>query len=92
VRLRPVTKAIAPARQLPGGLAAFAHYAPYLIRRDFISWCALVLAILHGTHISFALLWLGGLVTAVIVTIDHVRLRRLLRSIIRAGQLLEQPA
>jgi hypothetical protein len=92
VRLRPVTKAIAPARQLPGWLAAIARVAPYLIRRDFISWCALVLAILHWTHIAFVLLWLGGLVTSVIVTIDHLRLRRLLRSIVRAGQLLEQPA
>lgn len=92
VRLRPVAQAISPARQLPGWLDTIARVAPYLIRRDFISWCALVLAMLHWTPISFALLWLGGLVTSVIVTIDHVRLRRLLRSIARAGQRREQPA
>jgi hypothetical protein len=92
VRLRPVTQAIAPSRELPGWLAAIAHYLPYVIRRDFISWCSLVLAVAHRTPLSFGLLWLGGLVTAVIVTIDHVRLRRLLRSIARGGQVLEQPA
>jgi len=90
VRLRPaVAKAIAPSRELPGWLAAVATYAPYLIRRDFISWCALVLAILHWTHVLFAAFVLGGVVTFVIVTIDHVKLRRLRRSIIRGGQILE---
>jgi len=90
VRLRPVVaQAIAPRRELPGWMNAIATYAPYLIRRDFISWCAVVLAALHWTHIMFAAFWLGGVVTFVIVTIDHVKLRRLRRAIVRGGRILE---
>jgi phosphatidylglycerophosphate synthase len=90
VRLRPqVEKPRAPRRELPRWLALLATYAPYLIRRDFISWFALVLAVLGATHVLFALFWLGGAVTCVIVTLDHVRLRRLQRSIRRTGQILE---
>jgi phosphatidylglycerophosphate synthase len=91
VRIRPVVaKAIAPRRELPGWLAAIATYAPYLIRRDFIAWCAVVLAGLHWTHLLFAGFILGGLVTFVIVTIDHRKLRRLRRAITRGGQILER--
>jgi phosphatidylglycerophosphate synthase len=90
VRLRPAAgKAIAPTRELPGWLAAIATYAPYLIRRDFISWFALVVVLLHGTHVLFAGFVLGGVGTCVIVTIDHVKLRRLRGSIVRRGQILE---
>jgi hypothetical protein len=90
VRLRPAApKPIAPGRELPGWLVTFLTYAPYAIRRDFISWCALVLAIVHWTHVSFVALVVGGIVTSIIVTIDHVALRRLRRSIRRAGQVLE---
>ena len=90
VRLRPaVVPPRAAARELPRGLAIVVAYAPYLVRRDFISWFALVLAVLHATHLLFALFWLGGVVTCVIVTFDHVRLRRIRRSIRRAGQRLE---
>jgi phosphatidylglycerophosphate synthase len=90
VRLRPaVAKAVAPSRALPGWLAALVTYAPYLIRRDFIAWCALVLALLHETHILFAGFALGGVMTIAIVTSDHVKLRRLRRSIVRGGQILE---
>jgi phosphatidylglycerophosphate synthase len=94
VRLRPAAAGAGvpgggPRRELPGWLAVIATWAPYLIRRDFIAWAALVLAILHWTHISFAAFAIGGVGTAVIVTIDHVKLRRLRRSIVRGGQLLE---
>jgi CDP-alcohol phosphatidyltransferase-like enzyme len=93
VRLRPAAaQPIAPRRALPGWLAALATCAPYLIRRDFIAWCALVLAVLHWTHLSFTAFSLGGAVTSVIVTIDHVKLRRLRRSITRRGQILEPAA
>jgi hypothetical protein len=90
VRLRPaVAKPIAPARELPGWLAVIATTAPYLIRRDFISWFALLLAVLHATHVLFAMFLLGGVVTFAIVTIDHLKLRRLRRSLARAGQVIE---
>jgi phosphatidylglycerophosphate synthase len=89
VRLRPAAQAIAPRRALPGWLAAIATYAPYLVRRDFIAWCAVLLAAVHWTHVLFAAFVAGGVVTSVIVTLDHVRLRRLRRSILRSGQILE---
>jgi phosphatidylglycerophosphate synthase len=90
VRLRPAAgKAIAPRRALPGWLVAIATYAPYLIRRDFIAWGALVLAALGWTQISFLSFVLGGVGTSAIVTIDHVKLVRLRRSIVRGGQIFE---
>jgi hypothetical protein len=89
VRLRPAAPAPSPAREHPRWLRAIITYAPYLVRRDFISWCALVLAALHATHVLFVAFTLGGVVTAAIVTVDHVRLVRLRRSIVRGGQILE---
>jgi phosphatidylglycerophosphate synthase len=90
VRLRPaVARPIAPRRELPRWLAVIATYAPYAVRRDFISWAALGFVVLHGAAVLFAGLTLGGIVTFVIVAIDHIQLRRLQRSIVRAGQILE---
>ena len=59
------------------------------MRRDFISWAALVVAALHATHVLFAGFTLGGVVTAATVTVDHIKLVRLRRSIVRGGQILE---
>jgi phosphatidylglycerophosphate synthase len=100
VRLRPVPPRGSapgaaggePKHRLPTWLMAIVRCAPYLIRRDFIAWCALVLAILHWTQISFAAFVIGGAGTSVIVTVDHVKLRRLRRSIARRGQILEPAA
>ncbi len=93
VRLQPAeVKAIAPKRELPGWLAWLATYAPYVVRRDFISWGALVLAALHLSQVAFAGFVLGIVVTCTIVSVDHIRLRRLRRSIVRAGQILEAPS
>ena len=93
VRLRPAApKPIAPKRELPGWLAWLATYAPYVVRRDFISWGALVLAAFHLTQVAFAGFVLGIVVTCIIVSVDHVRLRQLRRSIVRAGQILEAPS
>jgi hypothetical protein len=39
--------------------------------------------------VLFVAFTLGGVVTAAIVTVDHVRLVRLRRSIVRGGQILE---
>ena len=92
VRLRPAAaKAIAPKKPLPQPLQFAATYAPYIVRRDFISWLAVVMAALRWTHVSFGLLVAGGAVTFVIVTIDHVRLRTLRRAIERKGLVLEAP-
>ena len=92
VRLRPAAAdPRAPHRELPRWLALAVTYAPYLIRRDFIAWGALGIAIAHATHLLFALFLLGASVTAVIVTIDHTRLRGLQRSLVRRG-LTREPA
>jgi len=92
VRLRPaVVAAIAAPKQLPPVVRWLATYAPYVVRRDFISWGAVVLAALHWTHVAFAMLVAGGVVTFVIVTIDHVRLRALRRAAERRGLIVESP-
>jgi hypothetical protein len=92
VRLAPAApKAIVTKRELPAPVKWLATYAPYIVRRDFISWAAVVFAALHWTHVAFGALVLGGLVTFVIVTIDHVKLRTLRRDIVRRGLVLEAP-
>ncbi|MGE3454957.1 MAG: CDP-alcohol phosphatidyltransferase family protein [Kofleriaceae bacterium] len=93
MRLRPVAAtAMAPPREHPQWVRWLATYLPYVVRRDFIAWGTVILAVLHLTHVSFALQALGGVVSAVIITTDHVRLRRLRASIVRAGHVLESPA
>ena len=92
VRLVPAApRAIPTKRELPGWVQWLATYAPYVVRRDFIAWGTVVLAALHWTQVAFIGLALGGVVTAVIVTIDHVRLRSLRRSLARRGLILEAP-
>jgi len=97
VRLRPVAAPAGggpgsgPRRKLPRWLVAIATYAPYLIRRDFIAWGTVVLAALHLTSVSFAGLVIGGVLTFVVLTIDHVKLRSLRRSIVRRGQMIDAP-
>lgn len=92
VRLAPAsTQAIAPARPLPRPLALAATYLPYVVRRDFISWLAVVLAATRLTHVAFGLLVAGGAVSFVILTVDHLKLRALRRSVVRRGLQLEAP-
>ena len=93
LRIRPlVAKAIAPRRPLPRPLAILATYAPYAIRRDFITWASIVIVALRGAPVLFALFVLGGIVTSVLVTIDHIKLRQLRSSIVRGGHILERSA
>jgi phosphatidylglycerophosphate synthase len=92
VKLVPAApKAIVTKRELPPWLEWLATYAPYAVRRDFISWGTVVLAALHMGRFTFIGLAVGGCVTGVIVTIDHVKLRSLRRSIVRRGLVLEAP-
>jgi hypothetical protein len=91
VRLVPAAPKAISTENMPPWLAWLATYAPYIVRRDAIAILSLVLAVAHLTHLSFLLLAAGGVVTAVIVTRDHVKLRLLRRSIRREGQLLESP-
>jgi phosphatidylglycerophosphate synthase len=89
VRLRPL---VATGRALPPWLATIGTWLLYLVRRDLIAWGSLAFAISHQTHLAFGFLVLGGTVSAFVLTIDHLRLRSLRRSIIRAGQILESPS
>jgi hypothetical protein len=90
VRFRPAaTKAIA-TDDLPPVLRFVATYLPYIVRRDFIAWGTVVLAIAHLTQVSFAIQVIGGIVTSVIVSVDHVRLIRQRRAIARAGQVIRR--
>lgn len=89
VRLRPAAPAPSTGRAPPRWWVAITTYAPYLVRRDFISWAALVVALLHAAHVLFIGFTFGGIGTAAVVTIDHVKLVRLRRSIVRGGQILE---
>jgi len=91
VRLAPASpaKEVAP-RELPPVLAAIVGFLPNIVRRDFISWAAMILAVLHWTHVAFGGLVLGGVVTVAIVAIDHVKLRALRRSVARDGLILDR--
>jgi hypothetical protein len=92
VRLAPAAaKAIVPKQPLPWPLEVIATYLPYIVRRDFISWLAVILAAAKLTYVAFGLFVVGGLVSFVILTIDHLKLRSLRRSIERRGMLLEAP-
>ncbi len=92
VRLVPVEhKAIATTRELPAPIAWLATYLPYTVRRDFLSWAAVGFVALGLAHWMFAGLVAGGVVTAIIVTIDHAKLRSLRRSCARRGLVVEAP-
>jgi phosphatidylglycerophosphate synthase len=88
----PNTVRLAPAA--PKAIVAkgwFATYAPYLVRRDFISWACVAMTALHWTQVCFGALVLGGFVTFVIVSIDHIKLRSLRRDVVRRGLVLQTP-
>jgi hypothetical protein len=92
VRLAPAAAKALPAKEpRPAWLEFIATYAPYMARRDFISWFSVLLAALHLTQVAFGMFVAGGLISFVVLTIDHVKLRSLRRSIERRGQLLEAP-
>jgi len=92
VRLAPAAaKAFAPKQPLPEPLKTLAEYAPYIVRRDLISWLAVVLAVAHLTYVGFGMFVLGAVISVVVLTIDHIKLRQLRRSIVRTGMLLEAP-
>jgi phosphatidylglycerophosphate synthase len=74
--LRPVVS------EAPSGLWAV---LPHLARRDFINWGALAFAAMHWTDIAYALMLTGGAVTVVKIGLDHLALRRQLRTLRAAG-------
>ncbi len=93
VRLRPAaSQPIATAGERHPALTWIATYAPYIVRKDFVSWLALILAVGHQTQVAFLLLVVGGPATAVVVGLDHLRLRLQLRAIARRGARVTRPA
>jgi hypothetical protein len=92
VRLAPAAaKAIATKKPLPPWLEFIATYLPYIVRRDFIAWGSVALVAAHLTHVAFVLFVAGGVVSSVIVGIDHLKLRSLRRSATRRGLVFEAP-
>ena len=81
---------VARATPRPAWLQWCATYLPYAVRRDFISWFTLLLAVLHVTQVLFAVQVLGGVVTASIVGVEHLRLRGQLRAIKAEGLRLQR--
>ncbi len=57
------------------------EWTPHIIRRDFITWATVILAIFGLTQVAFLWLALGGAVTAPVVGYEHVRLRLLRRQV-----------
>ena len=88
-RLRPITtQAIMLPPDTNPVIRWLATYAPYVVRKDFITWGVLVLAIAHLTQVSFGLLVVGGVLSATVVAIDHVRARAQLSEIRRRELVL----
>jgi phosphatidylglycerophosphate synthase len=84
-------RAIAPRHDWPRRLVWLATYGPYIVRRDFISWGATLLAATTLTQVSFVLQIAGGTAAAIVVVMDHLRLRALRREVTRSGLVLERP-
>jgi hypothetical protein len=93
VRLAPAAnKAIVTKEPLPQPFESVVTFLPNLVRRDFICWAAVIYATLRATHAGFATLVLGGLISFVVLAVDHIKLRSLRKSIERRGMLLEAPS
>ena len=92
VRIVPVPlKAVVRAKPLPPVIKQIVEFSPNFVRRDFIVWATLGLALLHLTKVSFFIHVGGGAVGALICTKDHIHLRGLRRSVARSGKRLLPP-
>lgn len=84
-QLRPVAaKPVTLPASWPRWMAAIVDWLPNIVRRDFIVWASLILVALGLTHVVFFAMVGGGVLTAGLVALDHVRLRGQL------GQLRER--
>lgn len=71
VEQKPVTL---PA-SWPRWMAAVVGWLPNIVRRDFIVWASLLLVAAGLTHVVFFGMVGGGVLTAGVVGLDHIRLR-----------------
>jgi hypothetical protein len=70
-----------PARELPRWLTPIAEFLPNIVRRDFIVWLAALYAVARVPHLSFATHVAGGVVSSVVIAIDHLHLRKMRRAL-----------
>lgn len=92
VRIVPVPmKQTVRTKPLPPVIKQIVEFSPNFVRRDFIVWATLGLALLHLTQVSFLIHVAGGVIGAVICTKDHVHLRAVRRSVARSGKRLLPP-
>ena len=74
-----------PASKLPPFVQQLGVLALYVIRRDFINLAALGLTFLDLFDVIYGGMWIGGIVAAVIIIPEHLRLRRQLGELARRG-------
>ncbi len=84
VRLAPKPPVV---REWPAWLRPIVEFLPNVVRRDFIVWLATLYAVLRVPHLSFATHVAGGVVSSIVVTIDHLHLRGLRRVARQRGTL-----
>lgn len=77
----------AVVRQWPGWMQPIVDFLPNIVRRDFIVWLAAVYAVVDVPHLSFATHLLGGVVSSIVITFDHLHLRAIHRRAMREGVL-----
>jgi phosphatidylglycerophosphate synthase len=91
---RPGSLRLAPkpgtAIALPRWLVPIAEFLPNIVRRDFIVWLVAFYAVLRIPHVSFVTHLVGGIVSSIVVTLDHLHLRGLLRRARHEGKSVER--
>jgi CDP-alcohol phosphatidyltransferase len=75
-QLRPVARQpVTLPASWPRWMAAIVDWMPNIVRRDFIVWASLLLVAIGLTQVVFFAMVGGGVLTATLVVLDHVRLR-----------------
>lgn len=74
--LRPVSRQpFVPPAHWPIWKRSLVGWLPQMVRRDFIVWASLLLVFFGLTHLVFAAMVTGGVMSAAVVSVDHFRLR-----------------
>ncbi len=89
--VRLVAELATSAREWPRWIQPIVTFLPNVVRRDFIVWLAAGLAVAQLPQVSFGVHVLGGVVSSIVIALDHIHLRGMRSSIARAGQVLEVP-
>jgi hypothetical protein len=70
---------------LPPWMLVVGQWTLYIIRRDFINLAAFAITLVNGYRVIYAGIWIGAVVSGLIVTREHIRLRGQLREVIARG-------